>query len=84
MSEIQRLIADIDSFLRHTGVNESTFGRRAVNDGKFVARLRSGRDCTLTTAERVRAFIRDYRLPPVPASKKDTPPPSGGPRDACL
>jgi len=36
---------------------ESTFGRRAVNDGKFVARLRFGGRVTTHTAERVRLFI---------------------------
>ncbi len=36
---------------------ESTFGRRAVNDGKFVTRLRHGGRVTTSTIERVRAFI---------------------------
>src|SRR3954464_13393309 len=37
---------------------ESTFGRRAVNDGKLVSRLRIGGRITTDTAERVRSFIR--------------------------
>ena len=36
---------------------ESTFGRRAVNDGKFVARLRDGARITPETLERVSAFL---------------------------
>ena len=36
---------------------ETTFGRLAVNDGKFVARLRAQGNITFATAERVRAFI---------------------------
>jgi len=36
---------------------ESTFGRRVVNDGKFVPRLRFGGRVTTQTVERVRAFM---------------------------
>ena len=36
---------------------ESTFGRRAVNDGKFVSRLRDGARITPETLERVSAFL---------------------------
>jgi len=36
---------------------ESTFGRHAVNDGKFVARLRDGARITPETFERLNAFM---------------------------
>ncbi|MBV8030180.1 MAG: hypothetical protein JO035_01595 [Betaproteobacteria bacterium] len=36
---------------------ESTFGRRAVNDGKFVSRLRDGARVTPETLQRVNEFI---------------------------
>ena len=36
---------------------ESTFGRQAVNDGKLCARLRAGKNVTLETAEKIRAYI---------------------------
>jgi SAM-dependent methyltransferase len=54
---------------------ESTFGRRSVNDGKFVSRLRFGGGVTTTTVERVRSFIserqpKDARAaPPRPAAR---------------
>lgn len=40
---------------------ESTFGRLAVNDGKFVTRLRQGGRVTTATVERVRAFMNQER-----------------------
>jgi SAM-dependent methyltransferase len=40
---------------------ESTFGRRAVNDGKFVPRLRFGGRVTTQTVDRVHAFIADMK-----------------------
>lgn len=36
---------------------ETTFGRRAVNDGKFVGRLKLGGNVTIATVDRVRGFI---------------------------
>ena len=36
---------------------ESTFGRQAVNDGKFVSRLRSGARVTTETWQKVQRFI---------------------------
>ncbi len=51
------LIDSIAEFCRRTGMAESTFGRRAVNDGKFVARLRDGARITPETLERVASFL---------------------------
>ncbi len=35
-----QLLAQISEFCRNADMAESTFGRRAVNDGKLVHRLR--------------------------------------------
>jgi len=51
------LLAAIVAYCRRTGMAESTFGRRVVNDGKFVSRLRSGGRITTQTNDRVKAFI---------------------------
>ncbi len=53
----EALLRDITEYCRRRGVAESTFGRLAVNDGKFVNRLRDGGRITTTTLERVRSFI---------------------------
>ncbi|HLK71316.1 MAG TPA: hypothetical protein VKT19_05130, partial [Steroidobacteraceae bacterium] len=53
----EALLEDISAFCRRHGFAESTFGRRAVNDGKFVSRLRFGGHVTTHTVERVRAFM---------------------------
>ena len=55
--EPEALLRDITDYCRKTGVAESTFGRLAVNDGKFVNRLRDGGRITTTTFQRVRAYI---------------------------
>ena len=51
------LLLDIEAYCRRCAIAESTFGRRAVNDGKFVARLRGGKGMTLATLERVQNFM---------------------------
>lgn len=37
------LLIEIDRYLRRTGIAETTFGRRAVNDPRLVGDLRRGR-----------------------------------------
>jgi SAM-dependent methyltransferase len=51
------VIDEILQYCRAHGISEATFGRLAVNDGKLVSRLRDGKSITLSTLERVRAFI---------------------------
>jgi hypothetical protein len=64
------LLGSIADFCRRTGMAESTFGRRAVNDGKFVARLRDGARVTPETLQRVNVFIQKHGM----QGAGDTPP----------
>jgi hypothetical protein len=58
------LLESIAAFCRQQGMAESTFGRRAVNDGKFVARLRDGARVTPETLERVFNFMAKQGVVP--------------------
>jgi len=53
------ILQEIANFCRERGLAESTFGRRAVNDGKLTSRLRNGGRITTDTLERIRAFMQD-------------------------
>ena len=66
------LLDSISEFCRRAGMAESTFGRRAVNDGKFVARLRDGARITPETLERVSAYLssRGIEAPATPRELK--------------
>jgi hypothetical protein len=57
----QELLAEISDFCRQTGLAESTFGRRAVNDGKLANRLRNGGRITTETVDRIHAFMQANR-----------------------
>src|SRR6516164_3394277 len=59
----------ITEFCRYADMAESTFGRRAVNDGKLVHRLREGKRITIDTLDRIQAYIA--------ASMGAAPPPRG-------
>jgi len=54
-----RFISEIEEYCRNTGIAESTFGRRVVNDGKFVGRLRAGKGVTTATVSKVKKFINN-------------------------
>src|SRR5947207_5890444 len=64
------LLDSISEFCRRAGMAESTFGRRAVNDGKFVARLRDGARVTPETLQRVNLFMERHGS----AGAGDSPP----------
>jgi hypothetical protein len=55
MNEV--ILQEISDFCRQRGLAESTFGRRAVNDGKLASRLRNGGRITTDTLERIRSFM---------------------------
>lgn len=55
------LLSEIEAFVAKHAMAETTFGRLAVNDGKFVARLRDNGNITFSTAARVRDFIAKRR-----------------------
>lgn len=65
------LVETIAAFCRHTGMAESTFGRHAVNDGKFVGRLRDGARVTPETLARVNAYLVRRGGQPATASPRD-------------
>jgi len=53
----EQILQEITDFCRQRGLAESTFGRRAVNDGKLASRLRNGGRITTETLERIRSFM---------------------------
>jgi hypothetical protein len=53
----EQILQEISEFCRQRGLAESTFGRRAVNDGKLASRLRNGGRITTDTLDRIRNFM---------------------------
>src|SRR5262245_17992262 len=73
MQEAVGLLDSIAEFCRRANMAESTFGRRAVNDGKFVSRLRDGARITPETLVRVSEFLTTLGVA-APASPRELMP----------
>lgn len=71
MSMLSDLIDEIEGYAKRRGIKETTFGRLAADDGKFVGRLRDGKGVTIATVERVRKYMRDNPAPPTPTSRSE-------------
>lgn len=56
--DTETLLRHIDAYLKRTGLKESTLSRRALNDGKAIARIRSGSRMWPETIQR----MMDYML----------------------
>ena len=57
--QASEMLESITQFGRQHGMAETTFGRRAVNDGKFVGRVRNGARISAGTFRKVEAFMAD-------------------------
>jgi hypothetical protein len=69
----EQILREIRDFCRETRTAESTFGRRVVNDGKLVSRLRDGARITTETLEKVRAYLSVSRAAPSAAENPPEP-----------
>lgn len=58
MVDISTLIRQIEAYCTRHGIAETTFGLRAVNDGKLVKRLRDGKTIQLDTLNKVSEFLK--------------------------
>lgn len=69
MPERAKLLADIERFLRTYDMAPTTFGRDAMGDSAFVIRLRGDvkRDMKLSTIDRAREWMTEYRKEHKPA-----------------
>jgi predicted transcriptional regulator len=50
----------VEAFLKAFGFKPTEFGRQALGDPSFVMNLRRGRSPTLTTADKVLAFMASF------------------------
>lgn len=57
---VEQLITEIEEYCRLSHTAKSTFGLRAVNDGKLLDRLKDGKGITLASVNRIREFMLDH------------------------
>lgn len=61
----------IFAFLKETGMPDTAFGRKAVNDPALIRQLREGREMRLKTASKCLEWILDQRPRGCPDAKPD-------------
>ena len=65
------LLARVEEFCRSRRMSEATFGLRAANESRLVKRLREGGNLTLSTADKVEAFIAAQHQASAPVRQQD-------------
>lgn len=55
----QSIIETIEKHCEKQGMAETTFGKKAVNDGKLLSRLRDGKSISIETYNRILAVVND-------------------------
>lgn len=70
MSTISSLLKEIAAFCKEFRIGESTFGRRAMSDGKFVDRIKAGGGLTVANLDRLRDYMATERAAQRAAGKK--------------
>lgn len=55
--DTDHLISRIEAYCKRYRISETTFGARALNNSKIVARLRAGGTVTLRSLRRMDAFM---------------------------
>ncbi len=57
----EQFLAEVEAFLARTKMGPTAFGRQALKNPGFVLNLRRGLSPSLTTVDKVRAFMADYK-----------------------
>jgi hypothetical protein len=58
---MEPLLLEIEAFCKANGLSETRFGELALGDKPFISQLRAGRDLRVSTVEKIRAFMSEYR-----------------------
>lgn len=64
----EKLLSEVNDFLRETGMGPSYFGKAASGNSELVTRLRAGGRVWPETADKVRIFMREHRRKSMPAA----------------
>nr|WP_243396508.1 sulfate adenylyltransferase subunit CysD [Marinicaulis flavus] len=73
MSEITTLLNQAKAAAESTGLSVSTISRKLFNDGKAIARLEAGGQCTLKTLETARARLAELQSGASPSAESAAP-----------
>lgn len=71
MTDREKLLHDIEHFIKSAEMTPTRFGVLAMNDRALLHRLRSGGDVRTETARRLREFMKDWKPPSNPKQRRE-------------
>lgn len=57
----EKLLAEIEAFLRKTGISKTRFGAESVGNDRIVEQLRAGTNPRTDTVDAMREYMREHR-----------------------
>jgi hypothetical protein len=61
ISSADLLLQEVEKFMERHSMTPTVFGLECANDGHLVRDLRLGKQVTLRTSDKIRAFMENYR-----------------------
>jgi hypothetical protein len=58
-TEMQALLAEVEAYLTASGMGPAAFGKRILNDGHAVTRMRDGKAITSKNMSLIRRFMSE-------------------------
>lgn len=74
MSTRDDLLSEIAAFCAAQDMTIAEFGRQALNNASFVYKLRAGEDIRLSSIDKVRRFIREFKRPLARRTRRESRP----------
>lgn len=57
----RKLLAEVNAFLKRSGMAESTLGKNALQNSRAIVRLRQGGAVSIERAEALRTYMRNWK-----------------------
>ena len=70
MTEREKILTEIETFLRRTGMGPTQFGIESIGRRSLLNQLRSQGGLTMETAAKIRAFMKENRNIRRPPAKR--------------
>lgn len=57
----EQVVAEIERFLRDTGISKTRFGLESVGNDLIVDQMRAGKNPRIDTVDKIRSYMQDKR-----------------------
>jgi hypothetical protein len=68
---LQQFLSEVDAYIERSGMSPTGFGLAAMNDGKFLPRVREAGSLTVRSMNRARQYMHDNPPPSEHTEQRD-------------